>query len=519
MGGSHELKFGFGYRKFNVTSTTHWGGNQLFGYIAGGTGYVHVARDAKNATQAGYWSGYAGDTFTKDRHDPERWACARTGRRARTCLRRCPPTRRFPEILGADRLRRQRASRSSGTTSRRGPGVTFALDESRKTVAARLLRALRQPAPSGQASVPGPRAVARGLLRLPLERQQRRRLRPAERGADRPRRPVLQLRQPQRPERAQPEPSRPPTTRRSTTTSSSSGSSVSSRPTSRSASPTPIAGPDGCHARWAPRTGFTAADYTTATFTQQRVHRRRLHPEHRQGAGERRLPDARQPSRLPPRLPRLRGVPDQAAVQPLDGPRGLHLQQPAGVHRRAGGHRQPQPDRHRRRRELLGALRARRSTVAPTRPAPAAPARATAFINAKWQLIANALVQLPAGFEFSGALLRTAGPSAADRPAARASASRAPSGCSPSPDARQPARLPTSGTWTSGSAKNFRLGRHHRSCFTADLFNVFNANTELSRFRQASSAPYDKETGTGSFNRLDEILNPRVLRLGVRFQF
>ena len=54
---------------------------------------------------------------------------------------------------------------------------------------------------------------------------------------------------------------------------------------------------------------------------------------------------------------------------------------------------------------------------------------------------------------------------------------------------------------------------------SADLFNVFNANTELSRFRQASSGLYDKETGAGAFNRLDEILNPRVFRLGVRFQF
>jgi hypothetical protein len=39
---------------------------------------------------------------------------------------------------------------------------------------------------------------------------------------------------------------------------------------------------------------------------------------------------------------------------------------------------------------------------------------------------------------------------------------------------------------------------------------VFNGNTELNRVRQANAA---------SFNRLDEILSPRILRLGARFSF
>jgi hypothetical protein len=67
-------------------------------------------------------------------------------------------------------------------------------------------------------------------------------------------------------------------------------------------------------------------------------------------------------------------------------------------------------------------------------------------------------------------------------------------------------------------AKNFKVGGSN-FLLSADLFNVFNSNTELSRFRQASSAAYDKSTGAGAFNRLDEILNPRVFRLGLRFQF
>ena len=109
----------------------------------------------------------------------------------------------------------------------------------------------------------------------------------------------------------------------------------------------------------------------------QRIHRRRLHPEHRQGAGERRLPDAREPARLPPRLPRVRGLADQAAVQPLDGPRRLHLQRPAGVHRRAGRDRQPVAAPTRRSSGTTRCSRVRRWKEASTRRARAARARAT----------------------------------------------------------------------------------------------------------------------------------------------
>ena len=46
-------------------------------------------------------------------------------------------------------------------------------------------------------------------------------------------------------------------------------------------------------------------------------------------------------------------------------------------------------------------------------------------------------------------------------------------------------------------AKNFKVGPTS-FLLSADLFNVFNSNTELSRFRQASSAAYDKSTGAGA---------------------
>jgi hypothetical protein len=42
------------------------------------------------------------------------------------------------------------------------------------------------------------------------------------------------------------------------------------------------------------------------------------------------------------------------------------------------------------------------------------------------------------------------------------------------------------------------------------LFNALNNNVELNRTRQANSS---------AFNRLDEVLSPRVLRFGLRLSF
>jgi hypothetical protein len=44
----------------------------------------------------------------------------------------------------------------------------------------------------------------------------------------------------------------------------------------------------------------------------------------------------------------------------------------------------------------------------------------------------------------------------------------------------------------------------------ADLFNVLNNDVELNRVRNAASS---------TFNRLDEVLSPRVVRFGLRLQF
>ena len=68
MGGNHELKFGFGYRKTPVDTLTEYGGD-LWGLLLppGGGGLVNVFRDGVKSFESAYISGYVGDTFTKDR--------------------------------------------------------------------------------------------------------------------------------------------------------------------------------------------------------------------------------------------------------------------------------------------------------------------------------------------------------------------------------------------------------------------------------------------------------------------
>jgi len=59
-------------------------------------------------------------------------------------------------------------------------------------------------------------------------------------------------------------------------------------------------------------------------------------------------------------------------------------------------------------------------------------------------------------------------------------------------------------------AKTFSLKNYGSVIFQADAFNIFNFSHELERFPQVNS-PY--------YNRIQKILNPRVIRLGVRYNF
>lgn len=68
LGGSHELKFGFSYRDIHARSSTAWHGNQLYGYINSGANVVARVMRSYELNYAGkYLNAYLGDLFTKDR--------------------------------------------------------------------------------------------------------------------------------------------------------------------------------------------------------------------------------------------------------------------------------------------------------------------------------------------------------------------------------------------------------------------------------------------------------------------
>ena len=59
-------------------------------------------------------------------------------------------------------------------------------------------------------------------------------------------------------------------------------------------------------------------------------------------------------------------------------------------------------------------------------------------------------------------------------------------------------------------SKNVKIAGSTSVGITADLFNVFNDNVVLQRTRDARS---------GAFNQVNELINPRVVRIGLRLQF
>lgn len=130
------------------------------------------------------------------------------------------------------------------------------------------------------------------------------------------------------------------------------------------------------------------------------------------------------------------------------------------------------------------------------------------YTNARWQLNLNALYQLPAGFEVAGNLFARQG---YPQPVFLVLDTGALDGnlnvlAVSETDER---RLPDLWNLDLRLAKTFRLGGTNL-VVGAEVFNALNANTDLYRVPAASST---------AFNRLDEILAPRIVRLGARVTF
>jgi hypothetical protein len=129
------------------------------------------------------------------------------------------------------------------------------------------------------------------------------------------------------------------------------------------------------------------------------------------------------------------------------------------------------------------------------------------WVNAKWQANASAMYQLPAGFEIAGNLYARQGyPQVTTISAPNAIFCSLPVIASPIGDRRTPNLV----NLDFRVAKKMKIGGNASLDLTADVFNVLNSGTVLLRNGSASSAV---------FNRIDEILAPRIARLGVRLGF
>jgi hypothetical protein len=127
------------------------------------------------------------------------------------------------------------------------------------------------------------------------------------------------------------------------------------------------------------------------------------------------------------------------------------------------------------------------------------------WVGGKWQLSAAALYQLPKGFEIAGNLFSRQG---YVRPFNLTSNNTLGDSVLVSPIGDN--RLPNIWNLDLRLAKNLNLGPNFRIGLTVDAFNILNAGTTL---RQVDSVD------AATFNRIDEILNPRLIRFGVRLNF
>jgi hypothetical protein len=132
MGGNNELKFGFGFRKLSTHSATHYSGNQIGGIIRTDETIALVWRDGVVDYGGKYLSGYLGDVFTKNRFTFN--VGARLDKQtAQNLPSESPANATFPNLIPAVKFNGTDNVIEWNTISPR-VGVSYALDNARKTV-------------------------------------------------------------------------------------------------------------------------------------------------------------------------------------------------------------------------------------------------------------------------------------------------------------------------------------------------------------------------------------------------
>src|SRR5436190_4749687 len=133
-GGTHEFKFGFGYRRNPNHSTTRWSGSEVVAQITGGADDYALAYRARVVNFIGQnYDAYAGDTFSRGRltvNGGVRWDRQTASNDASVA----PANTMFPDLLPALSFSGDAPTIHWNDVSPR-VGATFALDQDRKTVA------------------------------------------------------------------------------------------------------------------------------------------------------------------------------------------------------------------------------------------------------------------------------------------------------------------------------------------------------------------------------------------------
>ena len=144
--------------------------------------------------------------------------------------------------------------------------------------------------------------------------------------------------------------------------------------------------------------------------------------------------------------------------------------------------------------------------------------KASFYSSVKWQVYANALWQMGWGLDLSGAVFgKQGGPYPIS---VRLSAGRDGTIPALATDAVDANRLSDIWNVDLRLAKNIKIGGSTLN-LAVEAFNVFNTSYVLSRYRFANSSSFTQtiagaEPGLG---RIEEIISPRILRFGVRYQF
>ena len=133
--------------------------------------------------------------------------------------------------------------------------------------------------------------------------------------------------------------------------------------------------------------------------------------------------------------------------------------------------------------------------------------KAAFYSSYKWQLFASAGLSLPASFDLSASFFGRQGGLLPIILRIGAGSDGTLNALAGSVDTQ---RYSTVKNLDLRLARISKIGKKVTITPSLELFNVFNSSTVLGQFRQATSA---------SFSRVDDVLNPRIARIGARLSF